>query len=272
MLRENFMSVGTTSACAENTVGASWRPRPSWNYLRVRGEYLRKIVNMHKQMELPPRARRIPRSKIEVRKNDGTTSACAENTGFSDTPDELSGNYLRVRGEYHTAMMQAKDAAELPPRARRIPYMKSKFGVDLGTTSACAENTPVLLLTFSPSRNYLRVRGEYEVVKRVAQDLKELPPRARRIQYFQKGRIVTIGTTSACAENTHLRWVRGIQPWNYLRVRGEYYPSIKSPAKTRELPPRARRIQIIKIIENSHRGTTSACAENTYPCTRGLSM
>ena len=59
MLRENFMSVGTTSACAENTVGASWRPRPSWNYLRVRGEYLRKIVNMHKQMELPPRARRI---------------------------------------------------------------------------------------------------------------------------------------------------------------------------------------------------------------------
>ena len=80
MLRENFMSVGTTSACAENTVGASWRPRPSWNYLRVRGEYLRKIVNMHKQMELPPRARRILFHAQLIASPSGTTSACAENT------------------------------------------------------------------------------------------------------------------------------------------------------------------------------------------------
>ena len=35
--------MGTTSACAENTVGASWRPKPYWNYLRVRGEYLRNL-------------------------------------------------------------------------------------------------------------------------------------------------------------------------------------------------------------------------------------
>ena len=32
------------------------------------------------------------------------------------------------------------------------------------------------------------------------------------------------GTTSACAENTPAPWASIWNPWNYLRVRGEYYP------------------------------------------------
>ena len=107
MLRENFMSVGTTSACAENTVGASWRPRPSWNYLRVRGEYLRKIVNMHKQMELPPRARRIRNPPPRTNGWIGTTSACAENTHGHGAHAQALGNYLRVRGEYRPKLVMA---------------------------------------------------------------------------------------------------------------------------------------------------------------------
>ena len=34
-------------------------------------------------------------------------------------------------------------------------------GKFFGTTSACAENTPLGMLHGMPSRNYLRVRGEY---------------------------------------------------------------------------------------------------------------
>ena len=52
--------------------------------------------------------------------------------------------------------------AELPPRARRIPCKTAP-----GTAAA---------------RNYLRVRGEYEMPAVSDRKAWELPPRARRIQ------------------------------------------------------------------------------------------
>ncbi len=51
-------------------------------------------------------------------------------------------------------------------------------------------------------RNYLRVRGEYFTG---AQSMTH-----------------TMGTTSACAENTHGQNPPERKIWNYLRVRGEY--------------------------------------------------
>ena len=50
---------------------------------------------------------------------------------------------------------------------------------------------------------------------------------------------------------------------NYLRVRGEYYTEMMKHDYTRELPPRARRIQPKTTQSVSNSGTTSACAENT---------
>ena len=50
---------------------------------------------------------------------------------------------------------------------------------------------------------------------------------------------------------------------NYLRVRGEYVVSSVCAAVIRELPPRARRIHKESGKNFFHRGTTSACAENT---------
>ena len=51
------------------------------------------------------------------------------------------------------------------------------------------------------------------------------------------------GTTSACAENTHLR--------------------LRNIIRSRELPPRARRIHAWYSAACNAIGTTSACAENT---------
>jgi len=51
--------VGTTSACAENTVGWASTRLGWWNYLRVRGEYWGDDQDEVIEMELPPRARRI---------------------------------------------------------------------------------------------------------------------------------------------------------------------------------------------------------------------
>ena len=71
---------------------------------------------------------------------------------------------------------------------------------------------------------------------------KELPPRARRIPSGVFCPSSGLGTTSACAENTHARLSILAWPWNYLRVRGEYANVQWIFRSNEELPPRARRI------------------------------
>ena len=66
------------------------------------------------------------------------------------------------------------------------------------------------------------MRGEYENRTKIALDLVELPPRARRIPPRVIAVRVCLGTTSACAENTLPRLRRYAGRRNYLRVRGEY--------------------------------------------------
>ena len=72
-----------------------------------------------------------------------------------------------------------------------------------------------------------------------------------------------IGTTSACAENTGCGKPQPTSHRNYLRVRGEYCLPPYLRNFCRELPPRARRIQVKYHGHIMDRGTTSACAENT---------
>ena len=134
----------------------------------------------------------------------GTTSACAENTDSLVVDVLCAWNYLRVRGEYLVHRLWLVSESELPPRARRIPYLDISHLCDDGTTSACAENTlPLHMQTYTP-RNYLRVRGEYEKNPYSQKTGLELPPRARRILHIGGGDELQIGTTSACAENTHV--------------------------------------------------------------------
>ena len=114
-------AVGTTSACAENTVPPGRQRCRRRNYLRVRGEYITIGRVQGGNLELPPRARRILDVCECERISCGTTSACAENT-----PARSSTN---------------PRLPELPPRARRI-LTGDAVGVGCdGTTSACAENT-----------------------------------------------------------------------------------------------------------------------------------
>ena len=111
---------GTTSACAENTPeNLSSRGRKG-NYLRVRGEYGVATTQSGKYLELPPRARRIRAGPPRCRFPLGTTSACAENTGWRQPNPVNIWNYLRVRGEYAQALLDVGFHWELPPRARRI--------------------------------------------------------------------------------------------------------------------------------------------------------
>ena len=119
--RKQFGDHGTTSACAENTGAGTPGLNAPWNYLRVRGEYTETLDQMFESQELPPRARRIHDYGDDDDLLLGTTSACAENTVSTPATLAISGNYLRVRGEYPFRFTAHSDHPELPPRARRIP-------------------------------------------------------------------------------------------------------------------------------------------------------
>ena len=160
--RRNWKKLGTTSAHAENTLPPVGAGTPAGNYLRARGEYHFHRFSKEILMELPPRARRIQLAKWADDEVVGTTSACAENTRVVGCPPGELRNYLRVRGEYVASCRSLVPARELPPRARRIRKRSSELRCCSGTTSACAENTSPKTNRRSSSRNYLRVRGEYE--------------------------------------------------------------------------------------------------------------
>ena len=168
-----------------------------------------------------------------------------------------------MRGEYHDVGVSEEKLRELPPRARRIPELIVDEIVSIGTTSACAENTPKMRERVRLWRNYLRVRGEYHTPNHPQMVGWELPPRARRIRPSGIDRWGGDGTTSACAENTRQKEYRIANPRNYLRVRGEYGGFTKVQPGQMELPPRARRILSIIWKMFLTNGTTSACAENT---------
>ena len=130
-----------------------------------------------------------------------------------------------MRGEYAFDAVITPRHSELPPRARRIPIIVAAW--------------------FASIVNYLRVRGEYAAAEVGHFNTEELPPRARRIPFVEGRHPHRKGTTSACAENTTgVNLAKGLDR-NYLRVRGEYARPDSTHSRIAELPPRARRIQII---------------------------
>ena len=213
--------------------------------------------------ELPPRARRIQINNLRPIMLHGTTSACAENTSDRLVMRWSMRNYLRVRGEYLPLPYRIRLTMELPPRARRIRLGGRLLDRQIGTTSACAENTRIGNIFDPRSRNYLRVRGEYAWGEGFWIARSELPPRARRIHHAHKILTQHRRTTSACAENTSTCPQRILGRRNYLRVRGEYVASNPGSSSPVELPPRARRILLTGFSTKPAKGTTSACAENT---------
>ena len=168
----------------------------------MRGEYIGPDIGTRGPLELPPRARRILTFIGGVTIVIGTTSACAENTVQNQINKPHTRNYLRVRGEYRVKRPVNSVGLELPPRARRIRFKPNSPWALTGTTSACAENTPLHNISPVLHGNYLRVRGEYMAAGMNPFPRKELPPRARRIPAPPRP------ARGSCR--------------NYLRVRGEY--------------------------------------------------
>ena len=131
--------------------------------------------------KLLPRVRGIRGIPSMPSRIPGTTSAYAENTWWEVSMPSMVWNYLRVRGEYSFRGKNVVSGLELPPRARRIRRGPREENRNAGTTSAYAENTSMMAIFSSITRNYLRVRGEYSSSTIFPRSHWELPPRTRRI-------------------------------------------------------------------------------------------
>ena len=89
----------------------------------------------------------------------------------------------------------------------------------------------------------------------------ELPPHARRRVGSINIRNSFRGITSACAEKRTAHTLTSKKPRNYLRMRGEEWPSSLFSSQFRELPPHARRRVHSILFDVIDIGITSACAE-----------
>ena len=133
-----------------------------------------------------------------------------------------------------------------------------------GITSACAEKSLDAAEQGILSRNYLRMRGEETHASRRVRLNQELPPHARRRDFWFLSFLKNHGITSACAEKRLQAWPGLIQSWNYLRMRGEEFVLQPSPAFKAELPPHARRRGGAEANTGPNNGITSACAEKRF--------
>ena len=130
---------GTTSAYAEKSHQDSGTQHEAWNYLRIRGEEIRRLQLTPDRLELPPHTRR--RVDITTRRISifGTTSAYAEKSRQGRESCHRRWNYLRIRGEEPNSCMMKHPPGELPPHTRRRVRSIRLSGFITGTTSAYAE-------------------------------------------------------------------------------------------------------------------------------------
>ena len=178
-----------------------------------------------------------------------------------------------MRGEEGLQTEAVAYAAELPPHARRRDELGHASSRILGITSACAEKRSRRRSSLRPPRNYLRMRGEESKRAFCGYSMRELPPHARRRARLGAKGPPALGITSACAEKSYRRARGSCRPGNYLRMRGEEFHLIVKHPIPQELPPHARRRDVIYTDGKSEERITSACAEKSelhlYPAGTG---
>ena len=195
--------------------------------------------------ELPPHARRRDLISTGFGAPLGITSACAEKRLATPAAAPVHGNYLRMCGEEAQGNHVLICYWELPPHARRRVQWRGADMTGSGITSACAEKSSYCSRVQRSRRNYLRMRGEEAVPKQTPAPTTELPPHARRRDHLTLPATFGRGITSACAEKSVESLLDFRRKRNYLRMRGEERRRILQLAQSSELPPHARRRDMI---------------------------
>ena len=281
--RRSHRRRGITSACAEQTA-ANTSPHSSTtdhlrvcgadssgvvrsrDHLRVCGADARVHQRQHGQVGSPPRVRSRRQGAGQCDPRRGITSACAEQTDQATGDRRPYGDHLRVCGADSDKFDVSVDALGSPPRVWSRRAALRDVPADTGITSACAEQTSAGFRRSGRCWDHLRVCGADTNAATANMPGRGLPPRVRSRRRSPRKVHVSMGITSACAEQTIGRSPPVTFTWDYLRVCGADSVEGRQNQAGMGLPPRVRSRRYPPCSGAQRRGITSACAEQTvYP-------
>ena len=157
--RGDDMTMGITSACAEQTPPSHANCSATADHLRVCGAD--GIMNRTKScpMGSPPRVRSRRASHSCAMFHVGITSACAEQTATCRVSASAISDHLRVCGADGSESFDLNVNTGSPPRVRSRPSLSGRAARRGRITSACAEQTGWTLRNRRSPPDHLRVCG-----------------------------------------------------------------------------------------------------------------
>ena len=217
---------------------------------------------------------------LDFRKN---TPAYAGNTSDPSSTIPVFRDRPRLRGEYGRLPVPLIVPVGSPPLARGIHARNKGIRDRIRITPACAGNTFQYLPRLHRQRDHPRLRGEYQLRRKLQEVALGSPPLARGIHLDFLDFVRAVRITPACAGNTLSPKNKGRQTEDHPRLRGEYKerakksrPSWGSPPLARGIPPTitnvepisgitplARGIHVCGVKHNKRPRITPACAGNT---------
>ena len=194
--------LGITSACAEQTEADATPTTPERDHLRVCGADDHGFAMMADGAGSPPRVRSRRCRVVVGLRGCGITSACAEQTACTRSPSAPHWDHLRVCGA-DTPKQQLRPLTEgSPPRVRSRLSLRRVHLIQVGITSACAEQTNNIHRPYQSGRDHLRVCGADSHYTRQIIRRSGSPPRVRSRLMVPDCEATSVGITSACAEQT----------------------------------------------------------------------
>ena len=170
---------GITSACAEQTARSMRDHSSGRDHLRVCGADRTHGTRSSRRAGSPPRVRSRRAAGAVAGESGGITSACAEQTSIACRAMSWWTDHLRVCGADASNLPEDQQESGSPPRVRSrqrpriLPYSR------IGITSACAEQTPLLVPVIRPIRDHLRVCGADDLLSIIEYVHRGSPPRVR---------------------------------------------------------------------------------------------
>ena len=226
------------------------------------------VAQRRERVGSSPRVRSRPSAAARHRQRTGIISACAEQTKISKQGFAVNGDHLRVCGADGCRLSGSAVIAGSSPRVRSRPVCVRVDGEVLGIISACAEQTPIVRLTWMTAWDHLRVCGaDYR-----QSTGRELPvgssprvrSRPRPLHSVQGGG----GIISACAEQTWFGCAACDVCGDHLRVCGADFNQMPDNEWDAGSSPRVRSRLGDDLHALMQGGIISACAEQTVPAAR----
>ena len=231
---------GITSACAEQTCVMVLDRLSTRDHLRVCGADVMAAAVVVAMPGSPPRVRSRLAGGVFLDVECGITSACAEQTTHSKHSHHHRTDHLRVCGADTDLQTETVHGLGSPPRVRSRLPSRASSATHGRITSACAEQTRLMMRYRIDAGDHLRVCGADNTEQGRANRDAGSPPRVRSRHRGDESERILLGITSACAEQTrHYTCVKN-NVRDHLRVCGADHHRQGTGITCAGSPPRVR--------------------------------